>query len=207
MRVLVMGAAGGVGRHAVGAALERGHEVVAASRSGTPHDGAVTAAVDVRDAGAVAGVVEGSDVVLWCVGVTKRSGPGVGATGLPHLVQAAHRSGVQRVVTVSGAGVTLPGDEKSVGARAVSALTRRLARELVADKEAEHTILVGSELAWTEVRPPRLSDAEPTGRWALTTRAPGPTARPVAKADVASAMVELGETDEWIHASPFLVTG
>lgn len=207
MRVLVLGAAGGVGRHAVRVALARGHEVVAASRSGAPHAGAEVVAVDVRDPDAVARVVDGADAVLWCVGVTKRSGPGVGRTGMTHLVQAARLSGLRRVVTVSGAGVTLPGDDKSVGARAVSALTRRLARELVADKEAEHAALADSGLAWTQVRPPRLTEADPTGRWELTTRAPGPTARPVPKADVASAMLELGESENWLHASPFLVTG
>ena len=201
-----MGSTGGVGRHAVATAVAAGHAVRAASRSGTPADGAATAlAVDVRDADAVARAVDGVDAVLWCVGVTARSGPDVGRVGMAHLVAAAEASGVRRVVTVSGAGVTLPGDRKGVGARAISALTRRLARDLVTDKEAEHAVLAAGALRWTQVRPPRLREAEPTGRWELTHQAPGPTARPVAKADVAAAMLSLAVDGGWVQASPFLI--
>ena len=54
MRVLVVGAIGGVGRSAVRAAHEQGHEVRAASRSGVEVAPSTTAvAVDVRDFEAV----------------------------------------------------------------------------------------------------------------------------------------------------------
>lgn len=205
MRIVVVGAAGGVGRHAVRAALEAGHEVSAASRAGAPVRGATSVPLDVRDGDAVARAVAGADAVLWCVGVTRRSGPGVGRVGMAHLVRAASGTGLRRVVTVSGAGVTLVGDDKGLGARAVTTLTRRFAREVVDDKEAEHEALLASDLAWTQVRPPRLRDGAATGRWRLTTEAPGPTARPVPRADVAAALVQLCDHEDWVRASPFLV--
>jgi hypothetical protein len=115
--------------------------------------------------------------------------------------------GVGRLVSVSGAGLTLPGDDKGVGARLVSGLLRRLARDLLQDKEGEHAVLEASDVSWTEVRPPRLVDREGTGRWALVEQAPGVTAKPVAKADVALAMVDLAASREWLRRSPFLVAG
>ena len=208
MRILVMGATGGVGRTAVRVAHEQGHEVGAASRSGAvvlPASTALT--VDVRDADAVLEAVDGVHVVLWCVGVTASSGADVGRTGLANLVRAMGRSGTRRVVTVSGAGVTVPGDHKGAGARLVSALTHRLAHDLVADKEAEHAVLAASDVEWTQVRPPRLSVAAATGRWRLTDRAPGPTARPVPRADVAAAMLSLTVGHEMLGRSPFVVGG
>jgi putative NADH-flavin reductase len=208
VELLVLGAAGGVGTQAVVAALAAGHRVRAGSRAGSAApDGAVPLAVDVRDLGAVARAVDGVDAVLWCVGVTRGSGPDVGRVGMPHLVAAASSSTVSRVVTVSGAGVTLPGDAKGPGVRAVSALTRRLAHDLVADKEGEHAVLAASSLSWTEVRPPRLREAPGTGRWRLTEAAPGLTARPLAKADVAAAMVSLAVDGGWEGRSPFVVAG
>lgn len=217
MRVVVLGARGGVGGSAVAAAVARGWEVVAAARSwpstlpgalgsGGPA-GAETVVVDVRDPVAVHAAVRGADAVLWCVGVTRRSGPDVGRVGLPHVVAAAQEHGVRRLVSVSGAGVTLPGDDKGVGARLVSALTARLARNLVQDKEGEHAVLEASGLSWTAVRPPRLVDREGTGRWALVEQAPGLTATPVPKADVASAMLDLAASQDWARRSPFLVVG
>lgn len=206
MRVVVLGAAGGVGSRAVIGALARGWDVVAAARSRPAVPAGVEAvAVDVRDAAAVSGVLRGADAVLWCVGVTKRSGPDVGRTGLPLVVAAMVEHGVSRLVAVSGAGVTLPGDGKGLGARFVSGLTRRLARDLVQDKEGEHAVLEASGVSWTEVRPPRLVDREATGRWGLVEQAPGLTAKPVAKADVALAMLDLAGSSQWLRRSPFLV--
>jgi uncharacterized protein YbjT (DUF2867 family) len=208
MRVVVLGASGGVGSRAVKAAVTRGWDVVAAARSRPSAPAEVEAvALDVRDAAALNGALRGADAVLWCVGVTKRSGPDVGRTALPHVVAAMQEHGVGRLVSVSGAGVTLPGDVKGVGARFASGLTRRLARDLVQDKEGEHAVLEASGLSWTAVRPPRLVDAEGTGRWALVERAPGLTAKPVAKADVALAMLELAGSQDWVRRSPFLVAG
>ena len=207
MRIVVLGAAGGVGRQAVTAAVQQGHEVVAAARIALDFAGARSLAVDVRDGAGLRKAVAGVDVVLWCVGVTQRSGGDVGRTGMPLLVAACEQAGVRRLVSVSGAGVTLPGDVKGPGARLVSGLTRRLARDLVLDKEGEHAALAASGLDWTEVRPHRLVDRDPTGRWQLGEQAPGLTARPVAKADAALAMLELGGTTQWVRRSPFLTAG
>lgn len=214
MRVVVVGAGGGVGRQAVLAAVGAGHEVVALARRVLDVPAGVRSVVaDVRDEAAVRAGLEGADAVLWCVGVTKGSGPDVGRVGLPHVVRAAEEGGVTRLVTVSGAGVTLPGDVKGAGARLVSTLTRTFARDLVQDKQGEHDVLAGSRLSWTEVRPPRLVSSPGTGAWELTERAPGLRAAAVSKADVAAAMVALAGppgpdlATRWDRRSPFLVAG
>lgn len=218
MQIVVFGANGGVGRHAARLAAAAGHQVLATARQvpdvlvGTgPRiggSGPVQArAVDVRDFDRVREAIQGADAALWCVGVTKRSGAGVGREGLTHLVRASAETGLSRLITVSGAGITLPGDVKGTGARLLSGLTRRLAGDLYADKVAEHEVLAASDLSWTEVRGPRLVEREGTGRWRLTDEAPGLTAPAVAKADVGAAMVQLAATNEWARRSPFLVAG
>lgn len=211
MKVVVLGARGGVGSRAVQAAATAGHEVVAVARSpvdpaGLP-PGAVAVQGDVRDADALRSALTGAHAVLWCVGVTKTSGPDVGRASMPHLVRAAEDAGVGRLVSVSGAGVTLPGDVKGAGARFVSALTRTFARDLVEDKQGEHDVLLASGLAWTELRPPRLTASPGTGTWRLTDEAPGLRAAAVSKADVAAVMVDLAGSREWVGRSPFLLAG
>ncbi|MGY1607962.1 NAD(P)-dependent oxidoreductase [Geodermatophilus sp. SYSU D00700] len=207
MHVVVFGAAGGVGRHAVRLAAERGHTVVAVARRPVGHAGVEERTGDVRDAVLVAKAVEDADAVLWCVGVTKGSGGDVGRAALPGLVTAMGEAGSRRFVGVSGAGCDLPGDRKGAGARFVSGLTHRLARDVVEDKEGEYRLLAASDLEWTQVRPPRLADRPGTGRYRLTTEAPGLRAAPLAKADAALAMVELAEGREWLSAAPFVVAG
>lgn len=197
-----------MGQQAVLAAAVAGHDVVAVARSAPEVPAGVRSVVaDVRDAAAVRGALEGAEAILWCVGVTRRSGPDVGRTSLPHVVRAAEELGVGRLVTVSGAGVTLPGDVKGPGARFVSRLTRTFARDLVEDKRGEHDVLASGALSWTEVRPPRLMDGPATGAWQLTDLAPGLRAAAVSKADVAAAMLQLAGTTEWDRRSPFLMAG
>ena len=207
MDLVVFGAAGGVGRQAVRLAAEQGHRVVAVARRAVGQAGVEDRVGDVRDADVVAAAVKGADAVLWCVGVTKGSGGDVGRAVLPGLVAAMEESGVRRFVGVSGAGTDLPGDRKGAGARFVSALTHRLARDLVEDKEHEHRILAASGLDWTQVRPPRLVDRPSAGGYRLVTEAPGLRAAPVTKADVALAMVELAGGREWLSAAPYIVAG
>ncbi len=57
------------------------------------------------------------------------------------------------------------------------------------------------------VRGGLLSLDDACGRYRLTTEAPGLRAAPVAKADVALAMVELAEGRDWPAAAPFVVAG
>lgn len=205
MRVVVFGATGGVGRHVVTYATERGHDVTAVARQSPPADAVRWITADVRDTGKVAEAVMGNDAVLWCVGVTRRSGGDVGRRALPGLVDVMDAAEVSRFVGISGAGADLPGDTKGLGARFISALTHRLGGDVVTDKEEEHRILAASRLEWTQVRPPRLTDSAGNGRYYFTERAPGLRARPVAKGDVARAMLDLIEQPRWIAAAPFLV--
>lgn len=207
MRIVVLGAAGGVGRCVVRAAAARGDEVVAGARTHTnvPR-GVERRTVDVRDAQAVDDLMIDAEAVLWCVGVTKRSGPDVGRVAMPHVIASATRHGVNRIVGVSGAGVTLPADVKGAGARFVSGLTHRFAPDLVDDKYGEYRALTSSNVSWTQVRPPRLSNGPATGRWSLSTEAPGIRAAAVSRADLAQAMLRLTNGDEWASQAPFIVT-
>lgn len=74
MRIVIFGANGATGRLLTRRALDAGHSVVAVTRhpEAFPITGAAltVAEADVRDAAAVAGVVDGADAVLSTLGVT-----------------------------------------------------------------------------------------------------------------------------------------
>jgi len=55
------------------------------------------------------------------------------------------------------------------------------------------------------VRPPRLIDEEPTGEAVLPDDAPGLTAKPVPRADVATAMLGLVTGGGWERLAPYVV--
>ena len=197
----------GGGRWAVQVAAHRGHTVVATARRPPvlPSIARVhPAAADVRDPAALRAVTGSADALLWCVGVTRRSGGDVGRVGLRHLVAAAEELGVDRIVSVSGAAVTVSEEHRGAGARLAGSLSRRFAGDLVTDKQAEHHLVATSNLAWTEVRPSRLTAGPATNQWLLSSTAPGLAARPIPRADVAAAMVHLLEHPDWVHPRPFI---
>jgi uncharacterized protein YbjT (DUF2867 family) len=207
MRLVVLGAGGRTGRRVVEGAAAAGHEVVAVAR-GAPDlpagvrllrgDVAGPAGRDV-----VAEAVAGAGAVVSCLGVTRRGGGRPSAEAARRLTEVLEAGA--RVVSVAGAGIDVPGDRKGRGARIVSALTRRLAGEVFADKQEEYAVLAASSLAHTVVRPPRLVEGPARGDAVLTTEAPGLTARPLPRADLAAVLLRLAVEGGWEGRAPFVV--
>src|SRR5690349_19736304 len=144
MRIAVLGATGRTGRLVVAELLRRGHELVAvvrdAERAGLPGEVALVVG-DVRRAEVLARAVTGADAVVSALG------PGPGVPRLhgemaPVLRSVMAERNVGRYVGVSGAGLTIAGDRKSVRDRVISTLMSR--SEMVRDKAAEHQVWASS---------------------------------------------------------------
>lgn len=90
-------------------AAAAGHDVTAYLREPgrlTPRPRLTTTAGDVRDAGILAQAMHGTDVVVSTLGIGKAQDPGDLITDSTRaIVQAAERSGTQRVVIMSAFGV------------------------------------------------------------------------------------------------------
>lgn len=163
MRVVIAGGHGQVARHLNRILTDRGDEVAGLIRDPAQSDdlrsdGAEPIVVDLEEVRPVdlTEVVQGSDAVVFAAG----AGPGSGAArketvdygGAVKLREAARGAGVQRYVMVSAMGTDDPPDGDDV----FSVYLRAKAR---ADRE-----LMATDLAWTVVRPGRLTDGAGTGR-------------------------------------------
>ncbi len=163
MKIAVLGAAGRTGRLVCAELTRRGHEVVAVVRDAARAPDRTTPVVgDVRDADTLRQALDGTG------GVVSALGPSQGekhlhATVAPALVAAMDAAGVQRLVGVSGAGVDAPGDRKRTRDKLISKAMATLGGAMVGDKSAELDTLSASDLKWTLVRPPRLTDGPATG--------------------------------------------
>lgn len=157
--VTVFGATGAIGSKVVEELLAAGHTVRAFTRdpSKVPGDARITPHVgDLTDAGSIRDAVEGADAVVWAVGATSNTPdqPPMFEAAAQALVDAMRAGGVRRLVAVSGAGITLPGEKKPLPGRVVTALVGRLARHVVDAKRREYEVFSTSGLDWTLVRPP-----------------------------------------------------
>lgn len=195
MKVLILGATGGVGRHAVRLALAAGHTVTAVARG--PADFPADVQV-IRDEVLRPGVVEeasrGQDAILSCLGLRRRSSTPWSDFEIPDLTSrsakvitgAMQRNGVRRTVAVSASGV---GDSRP----GLNAMMRAFIRftnvgAFYADLEEMERIYAQTGLDICCVRPTGLKDGPQTGR---VVRLKGfPLGALISRADVAAFMVE-----------------
>lgn len=209
MKIAVFGATGGIGRHVVRAATAAGHEVRALVRDPNrmPADPPVEpVAGSLADADAVRRTVEGCDAVIWAVGATSNTADQVPTfeQGARHLVAAMREVGVRRLVALSGAGITVEGERKPIGGRVVSAIVRVVARHVHEAKRREYEVFRASGLDWTLVRPPRVTDGDPTGRVESGDRLRG---RAITQGDLGAWMVRAAVDNDVIGRAPFVWGG
>jgi len=205
-RLFVLGATGGTGRHVVDHALAAGHRVTAlvreperlAARPGlTVHRG------DATDAPRLAALLPGHDAVICCIGAPARSRQRVREASARALVDAMATAEVSRLVVQSSFGVRESHAHLPWFLRWV-VVPLWLARPF-ADHAAQEEIVEASDLAWTLVRPPHLSDAEGTGQVTHGWQQPGSRPMAVPRADVAGFLVELATGDAYAR-QPVAVT-
>jgi uncharacterized protein YbjT (DUF2867 family) len=207
MKVLVLGATGGTGRHIVREARANGHTVVALVRSranAQPLEGAELIEGDARDESALASALEG------CDGVVSSLGTGVSpfrevtllSTATRALVNAMRRQEVRRLVCITGLGA---GDSRGHGGFLFDRLLYPLLlRNVYADKDRQEDAVRASGLDWVLVRPVVLSDDAPTGRVRALTDLSGVNGGKIPRADVARFVVEQLASDAWLHKAPLI---
>ncbi len=207
MNVVVLGATGRTGRLLVPHLQGRGHtvRVVVRDADRAPADTDVVDG-DVRDAAVLRrAVTTGADAVLSALG-PRRGDHDLHAALVAVLVPGMRTAGVGRYLGISGAGVTLPTDRKRRRDAVISAAMRVVTPSMVTDKLAEIRAWQSSGLAWTLVRPPRLTDGPPTGRLEHDTHR-STRGTTLSRADLAGFLVDCLEQQRYVGAAPFVATG
>ena len=188
MKVIVFGATGKTGQHALRAALAQGHEVTAFGRSVDRiniNDPALAVHKgDVFDNESVAGAVAGHDAVIVCLGSTGLRDKTTLSAGTAAVIDAMVAHDVQRLVVMSAAGV---GDSWQQIPRSSRLLFRTMLRNVFNDHQAQEAIVEQSPLDWTIVRAAVLKDDPATGHYTATNT--GPNTR-INRADIATALVD-----------------
>lgn len=201
--VTVLGATGATGRLLVPALLRRGHDVAVVVRDPDRAPDATSVLVgDVRDRAVLAAAVSATDAVVSALGPVGRDRDLhlAMATTLAALMAEA---GMRRYVGVSGAGMDAPGDRKRPRDRVISRLLQMLPGAAVADKAAELAVWQATDLDWTLVRPPRLTNTPATGRLEHDAHRSTRGVR-LSRADLAEFLADVLEQDLYVRQVPFV---
>lgn len=190
--VLVLGATGGTGRWVVSRALEAGHHVTAfvrdAERVRQSHVNLRIEVGDALDEASVARVVPGHDAVICALGTPGRHPVPVRTRGTQAALRAMAEHGVPRLIVLSSYGI---GDSRSKLPWWMRTLmVPILLGPAFEDHESQERLVRQSDVSWTIVRPPFLTDGPATDDPLIATELPRSRMK-VSRADVAGVLVDL----------------
>ena len=207
MHVLLFGASGGIGRHVREQARAAGHVLTLFSRETAALEplalGERAVTGDIANEDEVAAAVSGIDAVVSALGPASNSVDQVElfATFARTLVDTMHANGVERLVSVSGAACSLPGERRPLSRRLASAVVRAFAGNVVEAKQRELDVIADSDLDWVAPRPPRVVDRPRTGAYrAGSTLA----SSQITQGDLAEFMVRQLTDDTYLRQAPFV---
>ena len=195
MKVIVFGATGGIGRLLVAGALERGHAVTAFVRNGQslePRDGLRIVQGDLFDPQSVGDAIDGHRTVFSALGSRTLKADPILSRAVPLIITGMHFHMVDRIITVGAAGALYPaGKYQPPIVTVLFGIARAtLLRHPMADQRAQERLLAASDLDYTIVRPPRLTDDRATGTYRVLPDALPSSSRRISRADVADFMLQ-----------------
>jgi putative NADH-flavin reductase len=219
MKLTIIAATGGVGRHLLTQALDAGHDVTAVARNPATLPAAILAAGTARIVTAdlatpgpqvLQTAIAGADAVLSALGPHNNSDAGIAAPGTRAITEAMRATGVRRIVAISAAPVaTTPSPGRPDPPRHDPAdgffmrylgmpFAKTMFGKVYADLALMEDVLRQSGLDWTVLRPPRLTDKPFTGRYRTAYGHSVTGGRSIPRADVAHCMLAVLDQPESI---------
>lgn len=193
MKICVIGATGGTGQHFVKLALEARHELTALVRDPRRLPAASTrlrvVTGSVLDAATVDQALGGCEALVSMLGVALGQPAGTTrSAGTRVLVQAMQRSAAKRLVAVSTVGVGTSREAQSLASRWL--LPRLIGAQRLAEADLQEQIIASSGLDWSVLRPPRLVDGPPAGRYRAGAAIRTSMSSKITRADLAQALLD-----------------
>jgi putative NADH-flavin reductase len=196
MLLTVFGATGGTGTKLAEQALAGGHQVTAVVRDparlvipAQPLLQVVTA--DIMDPASILSAVAGADAVVTAVGPRGTGPTTVIARSVRSIAAALAETGVRRLLVLSGSIAADDGDSFYLRYLLKPVARRTFLRHVSADMRHAEAVIEGTDLDWTIVRPPALTDGPATGRYRVAVGSNLPHGFRVSRADLAACMLTL----------------
>lgn len=204
MKILLIGATGQTGQQVLPLLLQAGYTVTVMARNpgafATKHTTLRVIPGDVRQAEAIEAAVEGQDAVMSCYGSRSLKRDDVHELFFTHLIDAMHKHGVKRLVSLSAWGAGGSAHEVPL---LFKLFRNTLLRHVYADKNRAEALVDESDLLYTHVRPGRLLNAPARGGVRAAPTGAG-LKGVMTRADLAVFMVAQLTDSTWVRKAPVI---
>lgn len=192
MKILIFGASGATGRELVQQSLTKGHSVTAFVRDPSnlklQHERLSVIKGDVKDPLVVDRAVQSQDVVVSALGVSKplKKDPVV-VEGIRNIVGAMEQRFVKRLIYLS---FIAAGPGKKDAGFMIRNIVSRIVRNEIEDHIEKENIIKTSNLDWTIVHPPKLTNGRAKNKYRIGENIKTKSFLPsISRADVAGFML------------------
>lgn len=206
-QITVFGANGRIGRRIVADLQARNIKVVAAIHSNHSFTESETLSVirtDIYDTDSVAEAIHGSTIVISALGSWGTKRKDVLTVGMTHIIPAMQQQSIARLISLTGAESRARGDTLGVVHRLMHFALHVMAPKILHDGEKHIELLAASNLDWTVVRSPIMSDKVSIGKGVRTLNRPYPW-QLISRDYVVSAIVDCAIEGSWSKQAPFIV--
>jgi len=204
MELTIFGATGATGNCLTEQALAAGHEDTAVVRdparlSVPAHPQLRVITADLMDPAAISPAVAGADAVLAAFGPRGTGPTTVLREGTRSVIEAMHKEGTRRLVSVSGSIVTDEGEGPAMRYLLKPLFRGTLLRHATADMRGAEDEIRQSGLDWTIMRPPRLTSGPASRAYRTAIDRNLPHGTTVSRADLAACMLAVLGDPATIH--------
>lgn len=207
LTIAVIAANGRSGTVFVRAALDTGYHVRAGiyGQNNLPaHANLTVMSCDATSEHDVERLLNGADIVVSLIGHGPKSPARVQTNAFRVLTEVMVRTGMQRVISLTGTGVRFPGDTPSIIDRLANLFVATIDPNRVQDGIEHAKLLQATSLDWTIVRVLKLGDGSHAGQATFSLRGPAEFMTP--RARVAAAILQIIESGDFVRQAP-IITG
>lgn len=205
MKIAVIAANGRTGRVFVEAALAAGHQVQAGvhrTHTLVPHQNLAIVTCDATKQTDLAALFKGQEAIISFVGHDKHSPPHLQTTVIQTALPVMHELGITRIVSLTGTGVRIPGDNIPPIDRLLNLGISRIDPARIQDGKDHVRALEASDVDWTVIRVLKLLDRRQAQPFQLLLH--GPTRWFTSRRTVANAVLQVLEQHSFVQQAPII---
>ncbi|MEV6062326.1 NAD(P)H-binding protein [Nocardia asteroides] len=204
MKLTVIGATGPTGRLVVDQALSAGHDLTVIARrpdavSSHPRLRVIAGSID--DTRALAEGMREAEAVISALGTPGRTPTTVYSDGARALLDAMPDDGDCRILAISAAPAAPPNFQTVTERLLLNPLMSLFFGGAFADMRRMEQTFITSDAPWTVFRPTRLTNSPATGAYRTAVDAPLKRPKPLARADLAAALLAAITNDNYVRRS------
>jgi len=210
MNIAIFGASGATGRLLTDRCLAAEYNVTALVRrpeNFRSRDRLRVIGGNAFDPVAVRQTIEGADVVLSALGARSLKKEDVLERAVPLIISAMQQTGVRRIIVLGSAGALPTSLDKQPAWRrwfVENIVYKTFLKWPVASQISQWNDLSHSDLDWTMVMPPMLTNAPARGVYRIDGEALPRGGSRISRADVADFMMKQIDSQEWVKKGVYL---